>query len=179
MVDGGLADCGAVRVDEGCMALRSRPAEGGFKPPATALAEDRCGERRRKSRDLIPAGVSRRDERWPQCGLCRLKRRKCVRRHQNQGLGCVLGSVWGISAYCPDGVRRTGSMNPASGSRAEHVNACRETAAGKPAARKRIPGGRNREGQSIVARHAGGLSRVAEKPGSSRSAWSQGEGPSR
>jgi hypothetical protein len=179
LVDGGLADCGAVRVDEGCMALRSRPAEGGFKPPATALAEDRCGERRRKSRDLIPAGVSRRDERWPQCGLCRLKRRKCVRRHQNQGLGCVLGSVWGISAYCPDGVRRTGSMNPASGSRAEHVNACRETAAGKPAARKRIPGGRNREGQSIVARHAGGLSRVAEKPGSSRSAWSQGEGPSR
>jgi len=36
-----LADCGAVRGDEGCMALRSRPAEGGFKPPATALAEDR------------------------------------------------------------------------------------------------------------------------------------------
>jgi len=130
LVDGGLADCGAVRVDEGCTALRSRPAEGGFKPPATALAEDRCGERRRKSRDLIPAGVSRRDERWPQCGLCRPKRRKCVRRHQNQGLGCVLGSVWGISAYCPDGVRRTGSMNPASGSRTEHVNACRETSAG-------------------------------------------------
>ena len=179
MVDGGLADCGAVRADEGCMALRSRPAEGGFKPPATALAEDRCGERRRKSRDLIPAGVSRGDERWPRCGLCRPKRRKCVRRHQNQGFCGVLGSVWGISAYCPDGVRRTGSMNPVSGSRTEHVNACRETAAGRPAARRRIPGGRIREGQSTVARHAGGLSRVAEKPGSSRSVWSQGEGPSR
>ena len=179
MVDGGLADCGAVRADEGCMALRSRPAEGGFKPPATALAEDRCGERRRKSRDMIPAGASRGDERWSQCGLCRPKRRKCVRRHQNQGHGGVLGSVWGISAYCPDGVRRTGSMNPASGSRTEHVNACRETAAGRPAARRRIPGGRIREGQSTVARHAGGLSRVAKKPGSSRSVRSQGEGPSR
>ena len=179
MVDGGLADCGAVRADEGCMALRSRPAEGGFKPPATALAEDRCGERRRKSRDLIPAGVSRRDERWPRRGLCRPKRRKCVRRHQNQGFCGVLGSVWGISAYCPDGVRRTGSMNPVSGSRTEHVNACRETAAGKPGARRRIPSGRIREGQSTVARHAGGLSRVAEKPGSSRSVRSQGEGPSR
>ena len=127
MVNAGLADCGAVRVDEGCMALRSRPAEGGFKPPTTALAEDRCGERRGKSRDWIPAGVSRGDERWSQSGLCRPKRRNCVRRHQNQGVGCVLGSVWGISAYCPDGVRRTGSMNPASGSRTEHVNACRET----------------------------------------------------
>ena len=179
MVDGGLADCGAVRADEGCMALRSRPAEGGFKPPATALAEDRCGERRRKSRDLIPAGVSRRDERWPRRGLCRPKRRKCVRRHQNQGFCGVLGSVWGISAYCPDGVRRTGSMNPVSGSRTEHVNACRETAAGKPGARRRIPSGRIREGQSTVARHAGGLSRVAEKPGSSRSVRSQGEGSCR
>ena len=51
-----------------------------------------------------PGGVSRRDERWPQCGLCRPKRRNCVRRHQNQGIGGVLGSVWGISAYC-HGVR--------------------------------------------------------------------------
>jgi hypothetical protein len=179
LVDGGLADCGAARVDEGCVALRSRPAEGGFKPPTTALAEDRCGERRGKSRDVIPAGVSRRDERWLQSGLCRPKRRKCVRRHQNQGLGCVLGSVWGISAYCPDGVRRAGSMNLASGSRAEHVNACCETAAGRPVARGRIPGGRIREGQSTVAQRAGGLSRVAGKPGLSRSVWSQGEGSSR
>ena len=179
MVDGGLADCGAVRVDEGCMALRSRPAEGGFKPPATALAEDRCGERRRRSRDLIPAGVSRRDERWPQCGLCRPKRRKCIRRHQNQGFCGVLGSVWGISAYCPDGVRRRGSMNPVSGSRTEHVNACRETAAGRPVVRGRILSGGIREGQSTVARHAGGLSRVAVRPGLSRSVRSQGEGLSR
>jgi hypothetical protein len=30
------------------MALRSRPAGGGFKPPRAALAEDCCGERRGK-----------------------------------------------------------------------------------------------------------------------------------
>jgi hypothetical protein len=111
--------------------------------------------------------------------LCRPKRRKVLRRHRNQGLQDVLGPVWGTSAYCPDGVRRTGSMTPASGSRTEHVNACRETAAGRPVARGRIPSGRIRKGQSTVARHAGGLSRVAAKPGSSRSAWSQGEGSSR
>ena len=29
--------------DEGFVALRSRPAEGGFKPPHAALAEDRRG----------------------------------------------------------------------------------------------------------------------------------------
>jgi len=44
--------CGAVRRDGGCLALRSRPAGDGFKPPASALAEDRCGERRGKRRDL-------------------------------------------------------------------------------------------------------------------------------
>src|SRR4030095_1927682 len=163
MHDGGLAHCGAVRADEGCMALRSRPAEGGFKPPTTALAEDRCGERCGKSRDWIPAGVGRRGERWSQYGLWRLKRRNLFRRHRNQGLDDVLGSVWEISAYCPDGVRRIGSMNPASGSRTEHVNACCETVVGKPVTRGRIPGGRIRKGQSTVARRAGGLSRVAVK----------------
>jgi hypothetical protein len=167
-----------VRADGGCLALRSRPAEGGSKPPTTALVSDRCGERRGKSRDLIPAGASRRDERWSKRPLPP-EASKCVRRHRNQGLQDVLGQVWGISAYCPGGVRRTGSMNPASGSRTEHVNACRETAAGQPVARGRIPSGRNREGQSTVARRAGGLSRVAAKPGSSRSVWSQGEGSSR
>jgi len=174
-----LTDCGAARVDGGCLALRSRPAEGGSKPPTTALVSDRCGERRGKSRDAIPAGASRRDERWPKYGLCRPKRRKQLRRHRNQGLRVVLGRVWETSAYCPGGVRRRGSMNPASGSRAEHVNACPKQPPGNRSARGRTSSGRNREGRSTVARHAGGLSRVAVKPGSSRSAWSQGEGSSR
>ena len=64
------AGCGAVRRDGGCQALRSRPAGDGFKPPASALAEDRCGERRGKRRDVITSGVDREDERWA-CALCR------------------------------------------------------------------------------------------------------------
>ena len=36
--------------DEGLLALRIRPAEGGSKPPAAALAEDCRGERCRKRR---------------------------------------------------------------------------------------------------------------------------------
>jgi len=35
--------------DEGFAALQNRPAEGGFKPPHPALAEDRRGERREKA----------------------------------------------------------------------------------------------------------------------------------
>lgn len=57
-------DCGAVRRDGGCLALRSRPAGDGFKPPTSALAEDRCGERRGKRRDEIASGGDREDERW-------------------------------------------------------------------------------------------------------------------
>ena len=175
MCDRLLTFGGAVRVDEGCMALRSRPAEGGSKPPTTALVEDRCGERCGKSRGSTLAGVSRRDERWSS-GPLPSEASKSVRRHQNQGLQDVLGSVWEISAYCPGGVRRTGSMNPVSGSRMEHVNARRETAVGSSAARGSSPSGRIREGQSTVAWRAGGPSRVAVKPGLSRSVWSQGGG---
>ena len=43
---------------------------GGFKPPASALAEDRCGERRGKRRDVITSGGDREDERWAEA-LCR------------------------------------------------------------------------------------------------------------
>ena len=41
---GTLSGCGAAR-EMKVMALRSRPAGGGFKPPHAALAEDRRGER--------------------------------------------------------------------------------------------------------------------------------------
>ena len=89
--DGGPGDCGSLRGDGGCMALRRRPAGGVAKPPAGALAEDRGAERCGKSRDGIPAGVDRRDGRWPIGGLCRRKRRKVFSWHQNQGLHDVLG----------------------------------------------------------------------------------------
>jgi hypothetical protein len=159
---------------------RSRPAEGGSKPPTTALAEDRCGERSGKSRDSIPAGVSRRDERRSKPDLCRLKRRNGVRRHQNQSLCSALGRVQGKSAYRLGGVRRKGSMNPTSGSRTEHVNA-----RAKP-----TPGDRRREGGSRaaesardrvpVAPRAGGPARSSREPPAYRSgAGSEGAGPSR
>ena len=89
--DGGPGDCGSLRGDGGCMALWRRPAGGVAKPPAGALAEDRGAERCGKSRDVIPAGVDRRDGRWPIGGLCRRKRRKVFSWHQNQGLHDVLG----------------------------------------------------------------------------------------
>ena len=50
--------------DGGLLALQSRPAEAGSKPPRGALAEDRGLERRRKRHDLIVSGVDQEDERW-------------------------------------------------------------------------------------------------------------------
>ena len=63
--DGEPGDCGSLRGDGGCMALRRRPAGGVVKPPAGALAEDRGAERRGKSRGMIPAGEDQGDGRWP------------------------------------------------------------------------------------------------------------------
>jgi hypothetical protein len=51
-------------------------------PPATR----RRLERRGKRRDLIASGTGREDERWVKA-LCRMKRRKAARWHQNRGLG--------------------------------------------------------------------------------------------
>src|SRR5206468_1782050 len=49
--------------DGGCLALRSRLAGEGFKPPRGALAEDRRLERRGKRRGKTASGVDREDER--------------------------------------------------------------------------------------------------------------------
>ena len=49
--------------DGGCLALRSRLAEEGFKPPRGALAEDRRLERRGKRRGRTTSGMDREDER--------------------------------------------------------------------------------------------------------------------
>jgi hypothetical protein len=70
--------------------LRSRLAEGDFKPPRGALAEDRRLERRGKRRDLIASGAGREDERWAQSPLPS-EASKLVRWHQNQGARQVLG----------------------------------------------------------------------------------------
>ena len=52
------------------LALQSRSAGRGSKPPRAALAEDRCGERRGKRHDWIVPGEVREDERWVRA-LCR------------------------------------------------------------------------------------------------------------
>lgn len=52
------------------LALRSRSAGRGSKPPRAALAEDRCGERRGKRRGWTASGEVREDERWVKA-LCR------------------------------------------------------------------------------------------------------------
>src|SRR4051794_16579128 len=56
--------------DGGLLALQSRSAGRGSKPPRAALAEDRCGERRGKRRGRTTSGEVREDERWARA-LCR------------------------------------------------------------------------------------------------------------
>ena len=138
--------------DEGFVALRSRPAEGGFKPPHAALAEDRRGERCGKG-VLEASGGDQGDD-------CRSK---C--RELKDGIRTGLGSrtrdgVWRVPMYWPGGVRHRGGVNLICGSRRERWKADAEMspvrwagAIGSP------PSGRNREGLSTVAASAGGPSR--------------------
>src|SRR5674536_377494 len=64
MMDGGPCDLRCCMGDGGWLALQSRLAEEGSKPPRGALAEDRGLERRWNRRDMIASGVDREDERW-------------------------------------------------------------------------------------------------------------------
>jgi hypothetical protein len=85
--------------DEGLMALRSRPAGGGFKPPHAALAEDRRGERCGKG-VVEASGGDQEDERKRFAEDVSLQKLKW---HRNRG-----------TAYCPGmslaGDPRTGQM---------------------------------------------------------------------
>ena len=70
------------------VALRSRPAGGGFKPPRAALAEDCCGERSRKRRPVrrqVGARETSASESLPTC-------RNKATRHQNRGTGSCPGT---------------------------------------------------------------------------------------
>ena len=58
------------------VALRGRPAGGGFKSPRGALAKDCRAERRGKGAAVIASDVDREDERWVQVCPLPLKRRK-------------------------------------------------------------------------------------------------------
>src|SRR3954465_81601 len=64
------------------VALRSRAAGGGFKPPRAALAEDCCGERSRKRHPVRGQGGGGETSASESLLTCRNK----DRRHQNRGL---------------------------------------------------------------------------------------------
>ena len=108
MNDGGCADCGAVRVMEvvwpSGIALRGEVPNHCALRPLTAVR----GERHRKRRAMSASGVVREDGRK----YLSLTRRNPFSRHRNRGRLHVPGGIWGLPAYCPGGVRRTGSMSP-------------------------------------------------------------------
>src|SRR3954452_21024862 len=88
------------------VALRSRPAGGGFKPPRAALAEDCCGERSRK-RHPVRCQVGVRETSASESLLtCRNK----DRRHQNRGIvscpGRSLADARRLARRCPAWRRR-------------------------------------------------------------------------
>jgi hypothetical protein len=106
--DGGSADCGAVRVMEvvwpSGIALRGEVPNHCALRPLTAVR----GERHRKRRAMSASGVVREDGRK----YLSLTRRNPFSRHRNRDRLHVPGGIWGLPAYCPGGVRRTGSMSP-------------------------------------------------------------------
>src|SRR6476620_10514050 len=113
--------------DEG-VALRRRPAVGGFKPPHAALAEDRRGERCGKgARDA--SGGDREDgaQSWfsgiaVDVSLLNQVASKpgCSRSARDASGGCPL--------FWPGGVRHVGDVSPVCGSCTERGKACPDTA---------------------------------------------------
>src|SRR4051794_34774135 len=88
------------------VALRSRPAGGGFKPPRAALAEDCCGERSRK-RHPVRCQVGVRETSASESLLtCRNK----DRRHRNRSIavcsGMSLAGARRLARRCPAWRRR-------------------------------------------------------------------------
>ena len=73
--------------------LRSRPSGAGSKPPQAATVKSRGGERCGKRRDLIPSGVSQRDERKQTADDVS----KAYRRCRNRGDVVAPGRVWGMA----------------------------------------------------------------------------------
>src|SRR4029450_4991919 len=105
--------------DEG-LALRSRPAGGGFKPPHAALAEDRRGERCGKG--------ARRGVRW---GPGRRSLLRCRKRRDDIETGAVFrapGGAWRVAADWPGGVRHEGPASLVCGFCVERGKACPDMA---------------------------------------------------
>jgi hypothetical protein len=85
--------------------LRSRLAEGDFKPPRGALAEDRRLERRGKRRDLIASGAGREDEREVVLSPLPFEASKIIEMASKPGRpispGMSLGVIRLLPRWCP------------------------------------------------------------------------------
>jgi len=102
------------------LALRSRPAGGGFKPPRAALAEDRRGERSRKRHPMRCQVGIRKTSASESLLTCRNK----DRWHQNRGVGsCAPGWAWRVPVDWPGGVRHGGDVSLICCSRTEREKA--------------------------------------------------------
>jgi len=98
---------------DGGVALQSRPAEEGSKPPRGALAEDRGLERRGKgTTGLCQVWTGKMSDGSGSMGPLSLTCRNPLSWHRNRGCSSAPGLVWEISAYCPGGARHIGSMSP-------------------------------------------------------------------
>src|SRR5919198_593501 len=146
---------------DGGLALRSRPAGGGFKPPRAASVKSRGGERRGKVAPVSAAGVSQEGERKQTTDDVS----KEIGWHQNRGVFAALGRVWRGPADRPDGGRHGGGAGFGLGP-VRNVGTCRPDTAGgqwssdpRPVARGRSPSSGNCEGPSTDAGHGGGPSR--------------------
>ena len=135
------------------MALRSRPAGGGFKPPRAALAEDCCGERRGKGVYEASGGDQEDD---------------CCRRVVIESGGIRTGCFFlareesgGSPMYWPGGVRRGGDVSLICGFRMERGKACSDMAARQGGERDSFKR-QNREELSTVAGCAGGPVRSSD-----------------
>ena len=141
--------------DEG-LALRSRPAGGGFKPPhaaaVTAVRGERCGN-----------GADR-GVRW---GSGRRSLVTC--RYLTQGgiktgeILCDPGGAWRVPASWPGGVRHGGDVSLICCFRMERGKARPDTATPQGVATGSVPSGSNRKGLSTVAGRAGGPARSSEE----------------
>ena len=108
------------------MALQSRSAGRGSKPPRAALAEDRCGERRGKRRGWIASGEVREDERWVEPSAVDVS--KLSQMRSEPGPQDLLGMSLGETRLLPRWSPAYRQHEPGSGSRMERVKARPDTA---------------------------------------------------
>ena len=161
---------------DGGLALRSRPAGGGFKPPRAASVKSRGGERRGKVAPVSAAGVSQEGERKQTTDDVS----KEIRWHQNRGVFAALGRVWRVPADWPDGARHGGGASLAWAP-VRNVGTCRPDTAGgqwssdpRPVARGRSPSSRPARGCVLTRGTGADRLVVATMPGNAGGAKGAG-----